>query len=406
MSSLPLTWTDRFAARWAREQGGGLQQILSLANVSDVISFAGGFPEPETFPLEAVLDGLRELVQAGDTAAFQYSPVEGLPGPRDYVANRIGARDGFRPKSDQLILTSGGMEGLSLVAATLLDPDDAVVIEAPTYLGAIMAFRASMAELRTVTMDRDGLRVEELEGVIAAGHRPKLLYTIPDHHNPMGVSLSLERRRALIELARKYGFLIVEDVAYRELYFDRAPLQSLWSLAPDLTLQLGTFSKTFLPGFRLGWALGPPSLIRGLVNAKQLTDQCAGAVGQRLLEWYGRSGHMDRQLEKSRALYRRRRDLLLTSLAHDLEYPAKWTKPEGGFFSWLTLDPTMDTRQLAVRAREANVAFVPGGAFYPDSRGCNELRLSYSCVADADVSEGIRRLGQVLRESINLGRRE
>lgn len=401
MTGQEKDWSSSFAARSSAESGGALKEILRLANADGVISFAGGFPDPETFPREAILDGFRELVSGFDPAPLQYSPVAGLPGPRDFVSSRIERIDGRRPSSDEMLLTSGGIEALQLVNQTIVDPGDVVLIEAPTYLGAIMSFRSFGAELRSVPMDEGGLMTDELEKLLRRGLRPKLIYTIPDHQNPMGATLVLDRRQHLVELARRNGFLIVEDVAYRELHFDQEPASSFWALAPDVTVQIGTFSKTFMPGFRLGWAAGPAKLIVGLINAKQLTDQCAGALGQCLLEWYGRSGHMDSQVARSRELYRRRRDLLLKALDENMPANVRWTRPQGGFFTWLTLESKADTSDLAATARERGVAFVPGAPFYADERGHQQLRLSYSCVADSNIADGVRRLAELFRESVD-----
>jgi 2-aminoadipate transaminase len=246
-----------------------------------------------------------------------------------------------------------------------------------------------------VPLDPDGLEVEELERRLKDGLRPKLLYTIPDHQNPAGVSLAAERRAPLVELARHYGFLIVEDVAYRELGFGDDALPSLWSLGPDVVVQAGTTSKTFCPGVRLGWAVGPAEVSARLVDAKQLTDQCAGALGQRLFEESARRGWIDEQLTRSRALYRRKGARLLAALERSLPESARWTMPQGGFFSWLTL-PGVDVVDLARRAVDQGVAIVPGTLFFPDGRGGDTVRLSFSLVEEERIDEGIARLGSLL----------
>src|SRR5581483_8585322 len=220
----------------------------------DVISFAGGFPDPETFPRDRVATLLREFVERAETNAFQYAPTRGLPGTLDALADRLERRQGRRPAEDELLVTSGGIEALELIGKSFLDPGDVVVVEAPTYLGALQSFRSFEAELAPVGFDERGLDVSELEQRLAEGLRPKLLYTIPDHQNPAGVSLEGDRRAALVERARLYGFLVVEDVAYRELGFEDESLPSLWSLGPDIVVQVGTTSKTLFPGVRLGWA--------------------------------------------------------------------------------------------------------------------------------------------------------
>jgi 2-aminoadipate transaminase len=249
-------------------------------------------------------------------------------------------------------------------------------------------------------MDDDGMQVDVLAGMLGRGLRPKVLYTIPDHQNPTGLSLSPDRRLALVELARRYRFLILEDVAYRELGFaDTAP-PSLWSMAPDVVIQAGTFSKTFFPGVRLGWAAAPPEVITQLVTAKQNSDQCSGALGQRMLEEYGRAGHLDRQLVASRALYERRAALMGQALAEYMPAGTTWTTPRGGFFTWVTAPDGIDTVALSAAARSRKVAYVPGQPFYPGQGGADQLRLAYSRVDDDLIGEGARRLGGLIQTAL------
>ena len=393
-------WTASFARRTRALGGGEITAILSLVGASDVITFSGGFPDPETFPV-GVLTEISGRLLAGDAAvALQYSPTEGLAGLRDYLTGRLESIEGLRPGAGELMVTSGGIDCMELLARSLVDPGDAVVVEAPTYLGAIMAFGGHEAELRGVPMDAEGMRVDALEDLLRRGLRPKLLYTIPDHQNPTGLSMAADRRQALVDLARRYGFLILEDVAYRELGFDDARPPSLWTLAPEMVVQAGTFSKTFFPGVRLGWAAGPAQLIGQLSVAKQNSDQCSGALGQRMLEEYGRGGHLDRQLVASRALYERRAGLLTSALAEHMPAGTTWTTPRGGFFSWLTLPGGADTVALTPAARAAKVAYVPGRPFYPDGAGAGQLRLAYSRVSDDQIAEGVRRLAGLVRTAM------
>ncbi len=387
-------WDTLFAERTRAGAGEGLLEILALAGATDVISFAGGFPDPATFPGAIVAEILRELAESGDPSPFQYAPTNGLPGPRDYVADRLEA-DGRRPGEGELMLTSGSIEALELLGKALVDTGDRVIVEAPTYLGSIMSFQSFEAEIVAVPMDADGLEVDELEHVLATGPAPKFLYTIPDFQNPGGVTLSTERREALVELARRRGLLVIEDVAYRQLHYADEQPASLYSLAPDVVLQIGTFSKTFFPGVRLGWAAGPADLVAKLVWGKQMTDQCAGALGQRLLEEYGRRGHLDRQLVASRGIYRRRRDEALAALEAHLGGRATWTVPEGGFFTWIELAEG-DCRTVAASALEAGVAVVPGVPFFLGDGGERSLRMSYSQLAFENIEPGIARLGQAL----------
>ncbi len=385
-----------FAARTRAGAGEGLLSILALAGAKDVISFAGGFPDPVTFRGTVVADLLRELAAEGDPSPFQYSPTQGLPGPRDFVAGRLERLEGRRPGDAELLLTSGAVEALELVGKVFVDRGDVVVVEAPTYLGAVMAFQSFEGRVVGVPVDEDGLMVDELDRLLSEGLPAKLLYTIPDHQNPAGVTLSAERRRSLAELARRHGLLVVEDVAYRDLSFtgERAP--SLWTLAPDVVVQAGTFSKTFFPGVRLGWTVGPPEIVSKLVWAKQNTDQCAGALGQRLLEEYGRRGFLDEQVAAARELYRARRDTLLSALERNLAGLASWTRPAGGFFSWLELPAGVDAVAFAERALAVGVAVVPGPPFFPEGGGERHVRLSFSCARETEIEEGVSRLARLL----------
>jgi 2-aminoadipate transaminase len=388
------TWEALFAERTRAGAGDGIAAILALVANPDLISFAGGFPDPQTFPAERAAQLMAELAAAGDASAFQYAPTQGLAGTRDALASRLETLQGARPADDELLVTSGGIEALELAAKSFLDAGDTVVVEGPTYLGAIMAFRSFEANVVAVPLDDDGLDVDTLAAELAAGLRPKLLYTIPDHQNPAGVTLAPERRAVLVELARRYGFLIVEDVAYRELAFDGTAPASLWSLGPDVVVQAGTTSKTFFPGVRLGWAAGPAEVVAQLVSAKQNTDQCSGALGQRLFEEYARRGWIDEQLERSREIYGRKGARLLAALAREMPAGVEWTRPKGGFFSWLTVPG--DAAELARRAADDGVAVVPGALFYPDGRGTSNIRLSFSMVDEELIDVGVARLAALL----------
>jgi 2-aminoadipate transaminase len=388
---------DSGLARRAKGLGAGeITAILSLAGATDVITFAGGFPDPATFPAGVLRDISARLITEDTGVALQYSATEGIASVRDYVSGRLAAVQGRAPGTGELLITSGGIDCLELIAKSYIDTGDVVVVEAPTYLGAIMAFRGYEADVRGVPVDDDGLRVDVLAGWLAAGLRPKVLYTIPDFQNPTGLTMTAERRLELIALARRYGFLIAEDVAYRDLGFERQPPPSLWSAAPDVVLQAGTFSKIFCPGVRLGWAAGPAQIVSQLAVAKQNSDQCSGALGQRMLEEYGRSGHMDQQIVASRALYARRAKLTADALAAHMPEGTTWTTPEGGFYIWLTAPAGADTVALSAAARERKVAYVPGRPFYPGAEGTNQIRIAYSRVADDLIDEGIRRISEVL----------
>src|SRR5919198_5709861 len=280
-------------ARRTRLRGGDELNAILAGSPPGVLSMTGGFPNPATFPTDEVDEIAARLVREDAAVALQYTPCEGIASVREYLIDRQQQLQGRRPERAELIVTSGGMECIALMCQALIDPGDAIAVEAPTYLGALMAFDAAEADVLAVPMDDLGLRVDAFAERLEAGARPKFLYTIPEYQNPTGRTLPLGRRHELVELCRRHGLLIFEDVAYRELSFDGTSLPSLWSLAPDLVVQAGTFSKSFFPGVRLGWAVGPAAVVAELAAAKLNTDQCAGGLGQRLVEEYGRAGGLE-----------------------------------------------------------------------------------------------------------------
>jgi 2-aminoadipate transaminase len=396
-------WNAGLARRTRTLGGGEITAILALAGASDVITFSGGFPDPATFPTDVLAQIAARLITEDPAVALQYSATEGIASVRDYVSGRLTALEGRTPGHGELMITSGGIDCMELIAKSYVEAGDVVVAEAPTYLGAIMAFRGYEADVHGVPVDDDGMRVDMLADELTAGLRPKILYTIPDFQNPTGLTMSAPRRAELVELARRYGFLILEDVAYRDLGFEHAPPPSLWSMGPDVVVQAGTFSKIFCPGVRMGWAAGPAQIISRLVVAKQNSDQCSGALGQRMLEEYGRGGQMERQIVASRALYARRAGLMAQALAAHMPEGTSWTTPDGGFYIWLTAPEGVDTVALAAMARERKVAYVPGRPFYPGNDGATQIRLAYSRVADDLIDEGIRRIGVVLKTAVTEG---
>src|SRR3954468_17196950 len=294
---------EQMLSRRAREGGDPELAIILAGPPPGVLAMTGGSPNAATFPSEELAEIAARLVRDEPGLALQYTASEGIASVREYLVERVHKLQGREPAYDELMVTSGGMECIDLISRALLNRGDEMAVEAPTYLGAIMAFKGYGAQLTGVPMDADGLDVDWFAERLEAGYRPKLIYVIPEFQNPTGRTLALERRHALIDVCRRFGVLIFEDVAYRELSFDGTALPSLWSLAPDVVLQAGTFSKIFCPGVRLGWAVGPADVIAEMAGAKQTTDQCAGGLGQRMVEAYGRAGHFERRIPEARALY-------------------------------------------------------------------------------------------------------
>jgi 2-aminoadipate transaminase len=393
---LSTVWPELFARRSARG-GDELTAILSLADAKDVITFSGGFPAPETFPVDVFTELTAKLLAEDASRALQYSPTEGLEPARAAVAGLIEAKQGVSVDAADVLVTSGGIEALQLLAKTFLDPGDRVLVEGPSYLGAIMAFAGYEADVESVSVDDGGLKVDELADALRNGRRPKLLYVIPDHQNPTGLSLAADRRAELVDLCRRHGVLVIEDVAYRDLAFDGSTSPSLWSLGPDVVVQIGTFSKIFAPGVRLGWAVGPQSVVAAMTAAKQNTDQCSGALGQMLMTRFVTEGHLERNLVTARSLYAGRAATMLSGLEEHMPDGYTWTRPRGGFFVWLTGPDDVDARALVAPASRLGVAYVPGSPFHTDGRGHNCFRLAYSRATEDEIAEGVRRLGTVLR---------
>jgi 2-aminoadipate transaminase len=388
-------WTRSFSQR-ALNQGDAELATILAGSPPGVLSVSGGFPSPATFPTEVLDEIVAGLLRDDPGVALQYAPSEGIPSVREYLLERQELLQGRRPELAELMVTSGGMECITLAGLALLDPGDTVAVEAPTYLGALMAFAGFEAEVAGIPMDEDGLQVDVLEARLANGLRPKLIYLIPEFQNPTGRTTGLERRHALIELCRRHGVLILEDVAYREMSFDGSALPSLWSLGPDVVVQAGTFSKIFCPGVRLGWAAGPRDVIAQMAAAKQTGDQCASALAQRIVEVYGRAGHFERQIPESRALYARGWRAVERALHDRMPSGVRWSEPSGGFFTWLTLPHGLDASELRPAALEAGVNYVPGRPFYPGDEGAGELRMSFSYLPEEDLAVAVGRLAGVI----------
>jgi 2-aminoadipate transaminase len=394
-------FTHAFARRTRMRGGDELTAILA-GSPPGVLSMTGGFPNPATFPTDELDEIAARLVREDAAVALQYTPCAGIETVREYLIDRQEQVQGRRPERAELIVTSGGMECIALMCQALIDPGDTIVVEAPSYLGALMAFGSAEAVPVAVATDDEGMRIDALAERLAAGLRPKFVYTIPEYQNPTGRTLPLERRRELVELCRRQGALIFEDVAYRELSFDGASLPSLWSLAPDIVLQAGTFSKTFFPGVRLGWAAGPREVIAELAAAKLTTDQCAGGLGQRLVEEYGRAGGFERHLPAARALYASHWAALSAALRRHMPEGVAWTEPSGGFLTWLTLPAGLDALGMRPAAIAAGVAYVPGPPFHVEGDGRNTLRLSFSHLTEAELDTAVARLAAVVRAALGI----
>jgi len=411
-----------FAARTRAMKSSAMREMMALTERDDVISLAGGLPDTSTFEPELYAKLMAQIAAESTARALQYGPTEGMAAAVDCIVE-VMAAEGNSVDPGEVIVTTGGQQVIDLVCKTLIDPGDVIVAEAPTYPGAVPTFGAYQAQVAQIEMDADGMPVDELERTLdrlaVEGRRPKFIYTIPNFQNPGGVTMSLARRRRLIEVARERELLVLEDNPYGLLRYEGEPLPTLYSLdaqsvgrggAADLVIYLGTFSKILSPGLRLGWAVAPRPVLEKLNLGKQGADLCSSPVTQLFVSMYFAERDAQGQprwlayLEQLRRLYRRRRDVMLEALAEHFGADARWTKPEGGLFIWATLDERIDTTDLLALARESEgVAFVPGRAAYMDGRsGASSMRLNFAGVPDDEIREGIRRIGRVVREQVGL----
>jgi len=398
-----------FAARTRVMKSSAMRDLMAITERPDVISLAGGLPDTSTFPAESLAALLSHMAAADSARALQYAPTAGIAAVRDCIEQVMAAEDTHVDPQDVLV-TTGGQQVIDLVCKTLVDPGDVVVAEAPTYPGALPAFSAYQADVVQIAMDDDGMRIDELERALdaleAQGRRPKFVYTVPNFQNPAGVTLSLERRRRLVQIAHDRRLLVLEDNPYGLLRYDppTEPLPTLLSLdGGQFVIYLGTFSKILSAGLRLGWAVAPAPVLDKMNMGKQGADLCSASLSQLFVTTYFAERRWEDYLGELRELYRTRRDVMLEALAAHFPPETTWTRPQGGLFVWVTLPDYIDTTDLLARALEdRSVAFVPGRAAYVDGRGGSSMRLNFSGVGEDDIREGVRRIGEVVREQVAL----
>jgi len=397
-------WVGAYAARTRGMTASEIRALFAVASRPEVVSLAGGMPYLSALPLDVVGEALARLVAERGTVALQYGSGQGDPGLRDKIID-VMAPQQVQAHPDDVVVTTGSQQALDLVTRIFVDPGDVVVAEAPSYVGALGVFRAYQAEVVHVPLDDDGLDPDALDETLqrlrAQGRRVKLLYTVPNHHNPAGVTLSAQRRPRIVEIARRHGVLVLEDDPYGLLGFDGDPLPSLHSHDPEGVIYLGSFSKTFAPGFRVGWAVAPHAVREKLVLASESAILCPSSFAQLAVATYLEDHDWKHQVGVFRELYRERATATLEALA-DMLPTARWTTPGGGFYVWVTLPDGLDAKAMLPRAVTERVAYVPGTAFYADGQGRSSLRLSY-CYPTADrIREGIRRLATVVQAETEL----
>ncbi len=398
-----------FATRTKVMKSSAMRDLMALTERSDIISLAGGLPDTSSFPAASFAAIMSSVAVDSTARSLQYGPTEGLTVLKSCIAE-VMAEEGTIIDADDVLVTTGGQQVIDLVCKTLIDPGDVIIAEAPTYPGAVPTFCSYQAEVIQISLDEDGMRIDELEVTLdrlaAEGRRPKFIYTVPTFQNPGGTTMSLPRRRRLVEVVRERELLVLEDNPYGLLRYEGDPLPTLYALeGGDFVIYLGTFSKILSPGVRLGWSVGPRPVLEKMNIGKQASDLCSSSLTQLFVAAYFESGRWQDYVHSLKEIYRRRRDVMLDSLAECFvggRDEFHWTHPQGGLFVWVTLPDYIDTTDLLARALDEHVAFVPGRAAFLDGRGASSMRLNFSGVGEADIREGVRRIGEVVREQIDL----
>jgi 2-aminoadipate transaminase len=407
---MSTAWTSRYALRTKGIKSSAIRELLKITQRPEVISFAGGLPAPEVFPLQRFEEACHRVLEKNGPAALQYGQTEGYEPLRQMLAHNM-ARYGIRAKVENVLITSGSQQALDLIGKLLINSGDRVLVEAPTYLGALQAFNVYGAEYVSVPIDNNGLRSDLLEKSLRSG--PKFMYILPNFQNPGGTTLSEDRRHEVVFLADKYGIPIIEDDPYGQLRYegehlhplvvlDRENLRRDGGYSIGNVIYLSTFSKTLAPGLRLGWIVAPPEVITKLVQLKQGADLHTSTFNQIVAYEVARDGFLDEHVKLIRQIYRERRDVMLAALKEFFPPEVTWTHPQGGLFLWVTLPEGMDCPKLFEAALEENVAFVPGDSFYP--RNGNEasphMRLNFSNATPEQIREGIRRLSVAVKKQM------
>ena len=398
------TWADDYASRIDGMRTSAVRDLFGAASRDDVISLSGGMPDVRLVPTKEVADAAHKAILETGTVALQYGSTEGRVEVRALVGELMG-EIGIRVKPADVIMTAGAQEALDILAKTFIDPGDTIICEGPTYLGALQAFTAYQPNIVCIPLDDEGMRTDLLEEELRRLGKKgaKFIYTIPNFQNPGGVTMSAERRRRLVELSKEYEILLVEDDPYGRLRFEGGHQLPLRSLDEDV-VYLGTFSKIFGPGLRLGWVVAPPPIIERFSMVKQGSDLSGSPFTQVVVEEYFATSDWHKTVQKQTLAYHQRRDAMLEALEEFFPSEATWTHPEGGFFIWVTLPTYVDTAAMLPEALECGVTYVPGDGFFPDGRGRNSMRIAFCYEAPEDLREAVRRLGEVIESKLEMYR--
>jgi len=407
---MATSWEYRYAQRTKGMHSSVVREILKVTSQPDVISFAGGMPAPELFPIKRIEEACVNVLREQGSQALQYSITEGYVPLREFIVEKMG-RYGIVANVDNVLITTGSQQALDLVSKVLLDPGDVIIVEAPTFVGALQSFRAYQASYASVTLDNEGMMVDLLAQKIVETH-PKFMYVLPNFQNPGGVTLSEERREKVVSLAHQYGVPILEDDPYGELRFEGEHLEPLVVISARQNggdpagyfkgdvIYMSTFSKTVAPGLRLGWVVAPVEVVKKLVQAKQGSDLHTSSLDQTVVYEVVRDGFLEEHVKEIREMYRQRRDAMLAAMDQHFPEGTSWTRPQGGLFLWVKLPEGVDCLELIEAAVEQKVAFVPGTAFYADGRGRDALRLTFATCPTEMIDEGIKRLGKAIAKRV------
>lgn len=397
----------KFADRMGKVEGSAIRELLKLTARPEVISFAGGMPAPELFPVEEMKKVSVAVLEEQGQVALQYTTTEGYLPLREKIADRMNKTLKTNVGPDDILMTSGSQQGLDFSGKVFIDKGDVILCESPSYMGALNAMKAYEPQFIEINTDNDGMIMEDLEKVLASNDRVKMIYVIPDFQNPSGRTWPLERRLKFMEIINKYEIPVVEDNPYGELRFDGESLPSLKSLdTKGLVIYLGTFSKIFCPGYRLGWTCASPKILEKFNICKQGADLQASTISQMEVNKFMDMYDLDEHVEKIKACYVKRRDIMLQTMKEEFPESVEFTHPQGGLFTWVTFPEGIDAGEMAKKCLEKNVAYVPGASFYPNGGVYNTCRLNYSNMPEEKIVEGIKRMGEVLREELAKGGNE
>lgn len=403
MNPMTTNFASKFSQNAEKMKASEIRELLKLTNKPGMISLAGGMPDPNSFPVDAIRQLTLDILERSARTALQYSTTEGLPALRETIARKFH-HGSVSP--DSIMISTGSQQFIDLLGKTFIDPGDRIILSEPTYLGAVTAFKGYRPRFVTIPADEHGMDIDMLEEALTriygSGDSVKFVYTIPNFHNPNGSTMSMGRRKKLVKLAEEFDLLLVEDDPYDQLRYTGESLPRIQTLSPDRTIYMSTFSKIMVPAMRLGWNVIPDEIYTKMVISKQSADLCTSAFNQHLALGFLEQGYYEPHIERIRKNYGAKREVMLRSLDEHFPGDASWTRPEGGMFLWAVLNRKIDTRKMFTRALEANVAYVMGGAFYPNGGGHNTMRLNFSFVDPDTIAEGIGRLGGVIRKEEEL----